>query len=856
MVLTNDDAVSALSPGDRLGPYEIQAPLGAGGMGEVYRARDPRIGREVALKVLHAFLASPEHVQRLAQEARAAGALNHPNILAVYDVGTQEGRPYIVSELLHGESLRQRLNRGALSPRKAVEYAIQIAHGLAAAHEKGIFHRDIKPENLFLTPDGRVKILDFGLAKVAPELTGSSSPTSPLSHAGMAGGTPGYMAPEQVRGEPIDHRVDIFAFGVVLYEMLTGKRAFQGASAVEIMNAILKDEPPELPESATGVFPGLAQVVRRCLEKNREERFQSARDLSFHLQQLHGVSHSRPGALVEPRPRRLAASWPVLAAMIAAAMAAAGIVAWQATYRAPDPTFQQLTFKHGRIGSARFEPDGQSIVYSEARVGEPLEVWFKLPGRPEARALGYDSADVLGISRPGEVLLSLRPRFVGGERFSGTLARAPLAGGGAPREIVEEVEGADWDAEGARLAVVHSRGWGTPTRLEYPMGRTIYYTAGSIRCPRISPDGQSVAFLEDTAGLGIEGSVEVVDVNGSRKSLTKVWRDADGLTWSPRGDKIWFTAGDGESHRLLREVSLSGRQRVVTEAPGTLTVRDAARNGRVLVTQDDERLAVFCSPPGEAREVNLSWFDLSGLADLSADGRMVLFGDRGGIYIRRTDGSPALRLGLPDGYADALSPDLKWALCTTRQTDQLVLLPIGAGEPRPLPQHGITSYAGALWFPDGERILFNGRERDHGLRAYIMTLKGGAPRPVTPENAWVLSISPDGSMLAAISREEGISLWPVGGGAPTRVPGSQAYDRPVAWSEDGRWLWLFRRNEIPAKIERLEIATGRRQLWKMLVPAEGGVYSILNFSVTPSGSAHCYSYRRKLSDLYLVDGLR
>jgi WD40 repeat protein len=392
------------------------------------------------------------------------------------------------------------------------------------------------------------------------------------------------------------------------------------------------------------------------------------------------------------------------------------------------------------------------------------------------------------------------------------------------------------------------------------MGRTIYYTAGSIRCPRISPDGQSVAFLEDAAGLGFEGSVEVVDLNGSRKSLTKVWRDAEGLAWSPRGDKIWFTAGDGESHRVLREVSLAGRQRVVAEVPGTLTVRDAARDGRVLVTQDDERLAVFCAPPGGAQEVNLSWFDLSGLASrtgLSADGRMVLFGDRGGIYIRRTDGSPAVRLGLPDGYADALSPDLKWALCTTRQTDQLVLLPIGAGEPRPLPPYGIASYAGALWFPDGERILFTGREPDHGLRTYIMPLKGGgAPRPVTPENTWVLSISPDGSMLAAISREGGISLWPVDGGAPTRVPGSQSHDRPVAWSEDGRWLWLFRRNEIPAKIERLEIATGRRQLWKMLVPAEGGVYSIVNFSITPSGNAYCYSYRRRLSDLYLVEGLR
>jgi len=859
MGLTSDDTLSALSPGDRLGPYEIVAPVGRGGMGKVYRARDPRIRRDVALKVLHQFRAPPEHVQRLVQEARAAGALNHPNILAVFDVGTEEGRPYIVSELLEGESLRERLNRGTLRLRKAVEYAIQVAHGLAAAHEKGIYHRDIKPENLFITSDGRLKILDFGLAKVDPEQDGSahrSAPTVPMSQPGVARGTAGYMAPEQVLGDPVDHRVDIFALGAVLYEMLTGTRAFGGASPVEIMNAILKDDAADLLEKHAAPIAGLAQVARRCLEKSREERFQSARDLAFHLQQLPGVSARLSGAVAQARWRRRWGSRDAIMALLGTAAAVLGLLAWHATHRPSRATFQQLTFKHGRIASARFAPDAQTIVYSEARAGEPLEVWFKLTGSPESRALGYAGADVLGISRPGEVLLSLRPRYVGGERFSGTLARAPLAGDAAPREIVEDVEGADWDAEGARLAVVYSRGQGTPTRLDYPMGRTIYKTNGSIRCPRISPDGQSVVFLEDAAGLGVEGSVRLVDLSGSGKALTKVWRDAQGLTWSPRGDAIWFTAGDGDSHRVLREVSVAGPQRVVAEVPGTLTVRDAARDGRVLVTQDDERISFFCAPPGEDHEVNLSWFDLSGVADLSADGRMVLSADRGGVYTRGTDGSPAVRLGLPEGYGDALSPDLKWALCTTRTTDQLVLLPIGAGEPRPLPQYGIASYAGALWFPDGERILFNGRERDHGLRSYVMDLKGGTPRALTPENTWALSISRDGSTLAAISRGEGVSLWPVDGGAPQRVPGSRPGDRPVAWSPDARWLWLFRRNEVPARIERLEIATGRRQLWKTLVPADPGVYSLINFNITPTGSAYCYSYRRRLSDLYLIEGLR
>jgi hypothetical protein len=858
MGLTSDDSSSVLSPGDRLGPYEILSPLGSGGQARVYRARDPRIRREVAVKMLHSHL-GPEHFRRLTQEACAAGALNHSNVLVVFDVGTHEGRPYVVSELLEGEPLRQRLNRGALPPRKAVDFAIQTAHGLAAAHAKAIYHRDIKPENLFITADGRVKILDFGLAKVEPEqqqAAGSSASTVPFSRPGVARGTAGYMAPEQVLGEPIDHRADIFALGAVLYEMVTGERAFRGGSPAEIVRTVLKDDVGDLLENHAAPVPGLAQAVRRCLEKNPEDRFQSARDLAFHLQQLPGVTGHVSGSVAHP-PSRHRSSWnAVLPALLAAAAAAVGVLAWQALRRPPHLAFQQLTFKHGRIASARFAPDGQSIVYSEARAGEPLEVWFKLPGSPESRTLGYAGADVLGISRPGEVLLSLRPRYVGGERFSGTLARAPLAGDAAPREIVENVEGADWDAEGTRLAVVYGRGLGAPTRLEYPMGRPIYRTAGSVRCPRVSPDGQAVAFLEDAAGLGVEGGVQLADVNGSWKSLTKVWRDAEGLAWSPRGDAIWFTAGDGESHRVLREVSLSGRERVVTEVPGTLTIRDATRDGRVLVTQDDERIAFSCAPPGRPQEVNLSWFDLSGVADLSADGRAVLFSDRGGIYTRGTDGSPAVRLGLPEGYADAFSPDLKWVLCTTRTTDQLVLLPIGPGEPRPLPRHGIAAYAGALWFPDGGRILFNGREHDRGLRSYVMDLAGGAPRPVTPENTWALSISSDGSTLAAISREGGMTLWPLDGSAPRPVPGSLPGDRPVAWSPDSRWLWLFRRNEIPARIERLEIATGRREPWKTLVPSEPGVYSIMNFVITPTGSAYCYSYRRRLSDLYLVEGLR
>src|ERR1700689_1990189 len=295
----------ALISGTKLGPYEILSPLGAGGMGEVYRARDSRLNRDVAIKILPtSFSADPDRLQRFAQESRAAAALNHPNILSIYDIGEDRGAPYVVSELLEGETLRERLRNGALTSRKALDYAQQIARGLAAAHEKGIVHRDLKPENIFITDDGRAKILDFGLAKFTrPEADSSGdAPTQQIAtDAGTVMGTVGYMAPEQVRGKSADSRSDIFAFGAILYEMLSGKRAFHGDSAVDTMSAILKEDPPDLAETDRNVSPALERVVRHCLEKNPAERFQSAPDVAFNLEALTDISTSgRVG--VRPMP--------------------------------------------------------------------------------------------------------------------------------------------------------------------------------------------------------------------------------------------------------------------------------------------------------------------------------------------------------------------------------------------------------------------------------------------------------------------------------------------------------------------------------------------------------------------------
>ncbi len=313
--------------------------------------------------------------------------------------------------------------------------------------------------------------------------------------------------------------------------------------------------------------------------------------------------------------------------------------------------------------------------------------------------------------------------------------------------------------------------------------------------------------------------MKVVDLNGRATSLTAEWATVRGLAWSPSGDEVWFTASTG-TNRALRAVNLKQEQRLIQESPGSLTLWDIAPDGRVLLSRDEERQTSVGVPPGETTERELSWFDNSSVADLSVDGRWLLFGDRDGIYLRSTEGSPPVHLGLKDGFADDISPDGKTILATANSGQQLVLLPAGAGEPRSIAPHGIVSYNGAQWFPDGRRILFTGREAGRDLRSYIQDINEGPPRPLTPENTWGISISPDGEWTAAIGPNQAVSLWPVAGGASRTVNGTQPGDRPVAWSADARSLWLFRRGEVPARIFRVNVQSGQRELWKTLMPLD------------------------------------
>jgi Tol biopolymer transport system component len=854
----------SLANGEHLGPYEIIAPLGAGGMGEVYRAKDPRLGREVAIKVLPAsFAGNEERLRRFEQEARAAGSLNHPNILAIYDLGVHAGSPYVVSELLQGETLREKLYQGALPPRKAIEIAVQAARGVAAAHDRGIIHRDLKPENLFLTTDGHLKILDFGLAKFAQPSDGANTqlPTiTSLTKAGFVVGTIGYMSPEQVRGQTVDHRSDIFSLGAILYEMLSGRQAFGGGSSADTMVAILKEDPPNLMDERSEIPPALAHVVSHCLEKNPAERFQSARDLVFDLETLSGASRTIKAAVAERSRRKIRPLLLAVAAVLAAL--AGGIFIGFRQVHVPEPTYHWLAFRSGTVLAARFAPDGRTVVYSAAWEGNPPEIFTTRPEGPESRSLGLTSASLLAVSSKGEMTVLLGVHPTSQFERTGMLARVPLEGG-SPREVAQDAEFADWAPDGSNLLV--ARELDGRDRLEFPLGKLLYETGGWIGHPRLSPRGDRIAYFDHPDRGDDIGSLAISDLAGHRRTLSTGWTDLTGLAWSAGGDELWFTGTKASGPVALMAVSLSGREREITSVPGDLHLFDIGADGRVLMARDDWRAGIYGLARGGEKERNLSWFDFSIPDDVSTDGSILLFheagmagGPNGAAYLRKTDGSPPLRLS--EGGCSALSPLGDRVICERiDEPNHFFLVPTKAGETTQL-SHGTIRHIGAKWFPDGKRILFLGVEAGHGARLYVEDLAGAQPRAITPEgiSQYAYALSPDGSQIAAaIGPDSKLFLFPVAGGDPQPIAGLQTGDWPIAWSEDGRFLYTYRFGELPAKIFRSELATGKKTLWKQLMPPEpSGVGTVFPVLLTPDGKSYAYGFVRTFSDLYIVDGLR
>jgi serine/threonine protein kinase len=854
-----------LNPGAKLGPYEIVSLLGTGGMGEVYRARDSRLKREVAIKVLpQALSADPDRLRRFEQEALATAALNHPNILAVFDIGTSDGSPYVVSELLEGETMRERLRSGSIVVRKALDYALQIAHGLAAAHEKGIVHRDLKPENLFLTKDGRLKILDFGLAKLTQAEPSSRTSLPTMTHgteAGVVMGTAGYMSPEQVRGLAVDARSDIFSFGAILYEMLSGKRAFHGDTPADTMSSILKEDPADLSETNRNVSPALERMVQHCLEKNPEQRFHSARDVAFGLEALSTTSGSAPTKAAQAvSQRRMPIATYLAGALFLITLAfLAGRFSHTRNADSAVAEIHQLTFRRGAVGDARFAPDGQTVVYSAAWEGGPREIFTTSEQSPESRSLDIKDAELLAISSTGQMAIKQHPHLVGYYGHPGELATVPLSGG-APRALLEDVESADWSPDGSRIAVVQYTAG--EYSLQYPIGKKLFTAPAWVSHLRISPSGERVAFENHPFG-GDEGSVMVVEKSGKVRELSSGWLTLQGLAWSPDETEIWFTGTRVGGNRALYAVTLAGKERVVTRVPGCLTLWDIGTQGRVLMTEAYERAAVMAMLPGANQERDFSWFDFGIPSGLSSDGKSLLIGEvgEGGgahytAYLRPTDGAPAIRLG--EGNTAALSGDGQYAVSRfIGNPSKMYLLPT-QGSPRELAIGAIEPSSIALFVPGGHKIIFEGSEPGHKVRAYLLDPDSAAlPRAITPEGVHDLAaITSDGNFVLAQNEKDQSVFYPVADGAPRPVQGLHPRERVVGIGSDNRTLFIGE-GELPLKVYRLNAASGQRQPWKEIGPTDRtGADHIPRLVVLQDGKAYFYYYFRSLSELYVFRGLK
>ena len=840
-------------------------------MGEVYRARDSRLKREVAIKVLpQALSLDADRLRRFEQEALATAALNHPNIRAVFDIGTYEGAPYVVSELLEGETLRDRLRGGPLALRKALDHATQIAHGLAAAHEKGIVHRDLKPENLFITKDGRVKILDFGLAKLTqPDSTVHSSlPT--MTHATEAGvvmGTAGYMSPEQVRGVAVDARSDIFSFGAILYEMLSGKRAFHGETAADTMSAILKEDPPDLTETGRNVSPALERIVQHCLEKNPEGRFHSASDIAFDLEHLSGTSGaSARVATVDSAPPRSKLLVALAAGLvIAAAMLGLGWKLGHGSGAAPLADYKQITFRTGSIGNARFTPDG-GVVYSASWDGGEGQLYLSRLDDPGSRELGIKDAELLAISKTGELAIRLNTVRYGGYARSGTLARVPLSGG-TPREVLENVQDADWSPNGDAMAIVRYIPENTHWRLEYPIGKVLLDGVDWISHPKISPDGKWIAFADhENPGGDDQGSVAVIGSDGSvkEKKLASGFVSIEGILWSAAGDEVWFTASESGSALNLKAVSLAGKQRPITNVPGGMWLGDIQSDRALMVTQQ-LRVGIRGLAPDAKEERELGWFGWSIVRDISRDGHKIVFeeeGNGGGqnytAFLRDTDGSPPTKIG--EGMPGAISADNKWVVTKPAKGDALSLVPTGAGEARAL-THDTVRYRAVRFLPDGKRLIASGVETGQGTRDYLIDVATGDSKPLTPEGVVGTRLSPDGSSVAVLGPDGKWGIWPLssnGGGSMRLIPGLDSHYYVAGWSPDGRFLYVASsRSQQFARVLKVDITTGKTEPWKTFGSGAGaGVTETGAPDFSSDGSAYAYVYAQNLSNAYVVTGLK
>ncbi len=846
-----------IAPGTRLGPFEVLARLGAGGMGEVWRARDTKLDREVALKFLPAsFGDDAERLARFEREAKVLASLNHPNIAAIYGLHEQGGHPFLAMELVPGIDLSEKLKHGRVPLREAVDIALQICDALEVAHERGVVHRDLKPANIRLTPEGKVKVLDFGLAKAFASSDPTQSPTitSLGTASGVILGTAAYMSPEAARGRTVDKRTDVWAFGCILFEMLSGKLAFLGETVSDTMAAVLTRD-PDWSALSSDTPVRVRELLGRCLQKDPKDRLRDIGDGGLELREA-----LRPGPVVRSAgPRGWV--WGLVALLPVAAALLAGLSLGRRSVDVRPPVFRPLITNNGPVYSARLTPDGETVIYGGAFEGRPLALFSMRADGLEGRPIDVPSADIAGISRNSQMALILGRRHTGGWPRIGTLAQVALTGG-TPRELLEDVYDADISPDGSQFAVVVADG--DDQVLQYPIGKEVYRRSnGWISQPRIAPDGRRIVFVDHRLWNDDLGQVRMIDADGKVLDLGPEAQYSQGACWSPDGKTVWYTHAEDFAGGVLLAVEPGGPTRVVARVPAPVRVQDVTADGRVLLLNDDTWVTLSGELAGDTSERVYTFWVGDGVVGIGQDGvsyagtdNVVQNGEYS-VFFRRGSSAP-IRLG--PGNAAGLTPDGKFVLATSIASEKrgLTMMPVGAGQPRELDLHGVVfqghSASSVHFSADGRRFAFLGAKPGEKRAAWVFDLEDGVPRKVSPEGANAAVISPDGARVVVTDSTRGMYVVAASGSAdpvPVPVPGAPKEEVPLVWMRDGSAVLSWDRT-LPPRIFKTDLASGRRELFRELTPADpaGTIYEWLVLS--PDGRHYLQRSRRMRTAVVLV----
>jgi eukaryotic-like serine/threonine-protein kinase len=794
----------SLAKGSQLGPYIIVSPLGAGGMGEVYRAHDPRLSRDVAVKILPSIsLADGDRLRRFEQEARAVAALNHPAILAVFDINVKENTPYLVSELLEGENLRERLNRGPLPQRKVVEYAVQIAQGLAVAHAKGVVHRDLKPENLFVTNDDRVKILDFGLAKLMVPIGGSEVTASTIglkTEPGTVMGTLGYMSPEQVCGQVVDPRSDIFSFGAVLYEMLSGEHAFQGKSPAEVITAILTGDPPDLSGRFSGISPGVNRLVRRCLEKNPDQRFHSARDVAFALEAISDTVREPAASLdkVSGAPTQRSRTVFFYFALIVIVTLFLGLGIWYFRQVKPSRTeWTQLTDFADSVSSPALSPDGKMLAFlrSEGTFFGPGQIYVELLPAGEPVQVTHDDS-----VKMGPVFSPDGARVAYGTIEPWDTWVVPVLGG-EPQVMLRNASGLSWTdtqhvlfseigAVGVHMSIVTA----TESRANE---RNVYVPArerGMAHRSYLSPDGKWVLIVEMDNAVWLPCRLVPFDGSGDGKQVGPPGAACTSAAWSPDGREMYFSSAEGGRFHVWRQKFPEGMPQQVTSGPTQEEGIAVAPDGRSLITAVGSNQSTIWIRDGRG-ERRITSEGYAADAELSADAKRVYYIVRPSGELRSADVATLRSEPLLPGFSIEsyrLSADGKSAVFAALGTDSKPHIWFTTLDHRSSPRqisHG-AGESSPMFTPAGD-VLFRASEGAFNF-AYRMKQDGSEAQKVFADPILdIVDVSPDGQWLIVFPFRKGEGsaflrvAYPLQGGLPMTICSALC---GVRWATNGTFM--------------------------------------------------------------------